>query len=43
MCPGKMSSLTKMDAIGNSIMYKTFATKITLTDSTYLDEMHRKQ
>lgn len=30
MHPGKMNSLTKVDAIGNSIMYKTFTTKITL-------------
>lgn len=43
MHPGKMKSLTKTDAIGNSIMYKTFATKITLIEFTYLEEMHRKQ
>lgn len=43
MHPGKMNSLTKMDAIGNCIMYKTFATKITLTEFAYLGEMHRKQ
>lgn len=32
-----------MDATGNSIMYKTFGTKIVVTEFTYLEEMHRKQ
>lgn len=34
MHPGKMNSHTKMDAVGNSTMYKTFTTKNTLPELT---------